>query len=93
MKSNDNFKKLITIITIIFGLSYYLVGYSKDHQNLEPTKSIIEGEVISSGLDGYNRHNIALRYKKQEPNICVVSYSKFVMTKITFPNLYLCTNF
>ena len=66
------FKKLLTIVTIIFGLSYYLVGYTKDLSGSESKKILLEGEVISSGLDGYNRHNIALRYKNIL-YICVVS--------------------
>ena len=66
------FKKLLTIVTIIFGLSYYLVVYTKDLSGSESKKILLEGEVISSGLDGYNRHNIALRYKNKL-YICVVS--------------------
>jgi len=66
------FKKLITIVTIIFGLNYYLVGYTKDLSVSESKKILLEGEVISSGLDAYNRHNIALRFKNKL-YICVVS--------------------
>lgn len=55
------FKKLITIVTTMFGLNYYSVGNTKDLSGSEQKKIPLEGEVINSGLDGYNRHNMALR--------------------------------
>ena len=63
-------KRLITII--VFGLSCSLVGNTKDLSESESKTILLEGEVISSGLDGYNRHNIALRYKNKI-YVCVVS--------------------
>ena len=64
-------KRLQTII-ILLGLSCSLVGNTKDLSESESRTILLNGEVISSGLDGYNRHNIALRYKNKL-YICVVS--------------------
>ena len=64
-------KRLQTII-FIFGLICSLVGNTKDLSEPESKTILLEGEVISSGLDGYNRHNIALRYKNKI-YVCVVS--------------------
>ena len=64
-------KRLQTII-LVFGLSFSLVGITKDLSEPESKTILLEGEVISSGLDGYNRHNIALRYKNKL-YVCVVS--------------------
>ena len=63
-------KRLVTII--VFGLSCSLVGNTKNLSESESKTILLEGEVISSGLDGYNRHNIALRYKNKL-YVCVVS--------------------
>ena len=65
-------KRLLTIIIIVLGLSCSLVGNTKDISESESKTILLEGEVISSGLDGYNRHNIALRYKNKL-YVCVVS--------------------
>ena len=43
-------KRLITII--VFGLSCSLVGNTKDLSESESKTILLEGEVISSGLDG-----------------------------------------
>ena len=64
-------KRLQTII-IVFGLICSSVGNTKDLSEPESKTILLEGEVISSGLDGYNRHNIALRYKNKI-YVCVVS--------------------
>lgn len=64
-------KRLQTII-IVFGLICSSVGNTKDLSEPESKTILLEGEVISSGLDGYNRHNIALRYKSKL-YICVLS--------------------
>ena len=66
-----NLKRLQTII-IVFGLSCSLVGNTKDLSEPESKTILLEGEVISSGLDGYNRHNIVLRYENKL-YVCVVS--------------------
>ena len=66
-----NLKRIQTII--VFGLCCSLVGNAKDLSEPESKTILLEGEVIiSSGLDGYNRHNIALRYKNKL-YVCVVS--------------------
>ena len=64
-------ERLQTII-IVFGLICSSVGNTKDLSESESKTILLEGEVISSGLDGYNRHNIALRYKNKI-YVCVVS--------------------
>ena len=64
-------KRLQTII-IVLVLSCSLVGNTKDLSELESKTILLEGEVINSGLDNYNRHNIALRYKNKL-YVCVVS--------------------
>ena len=64
-------KRLQTII-IVFGLICSSIGNTKDLSEPESKTILLEGEVISSGLDGYNRHNIALRYKNKL-YVCVVS--------------------
>ena len=64
-------ERLQTII-IVFGLICSSVGNTKDLSEPESKTILLEGEVISSGLDGFNRHNIALRYKNKL-YVCVVS--------------------
>ena len=64
--------KRLQTITIVFGLICSSVGNTKDLSEPESKTILLEGEVISSGLDGYNRHNIALRYKNKL-YVCVVS--------------------
>ena len=65
-------RRLLTIIIIVLGLSCSLVCNPKDLSEPESKTILLEGEVISSGLDGYNRHNISLRYKNKL-YVCVVS--------------------
>ena len=65
-----NLKRLQTII--VFGFCCSLVGNTKDLLETESRTILLKGEVISSGLDGYNRHNIALRYKNKL-YVCVLS--------------------
>ena len=64
--------KRLQIIIIVFGLCCSLVGNAKDLSEPQSKTILLEGEVISSGLDGYNRHNIALRYKNKL-YVCVLS--------------------
>ena len=64
--------KILQTIIIVFGLCCSVVGNTKDLSEPESKTILLEGEVISSGLDGYNRHNIALRYKNKI-YVCVVS--------------------
>ena len=65
-------RRLLTIIIIVLVLSCSLFCNPKDLSEPESKTILLEGEVISSGLDGYNRHNIALRYKNKL-YVCVLS--------------------